>query len=62
MKQNAVCYNQRCQRQKELEEKFEVPLSCSASSKVKNLGSKEFHDYEPFTTIIRLLPEFCTQT
>jgi hypothetical protein len=49
MKQNTVYYHHHCQRQKELEQKSEVPLSCSASNKVKNLGRNEFHDDGPFT-------------
>ena len=48
MEQDAVYSNYQCQHYKEIEKKFEVPFSCSAPSKIKNLGRKKFHYGEPF--------------
>jgi hypothetical protein len=50
MEQDTVYSNYQCQNYEEIEKKFEVPLGCSASSKVKNLGRKKFHYGEPFYT------------
>jgi len=48
MEQDAVYSNQQGQHNKKIEKKFEVPFGCSASSKIKKLGRKKFHNGKPF--------------